>query len=134
MSNVFKLTLTPIFDKVEDINKYKVNVEYFNKNIIGAKFDKRNKDGFGFVVFFIKDFISVTSYCFDDCGGGEVIVKPLLNDDNTIEKIDVREYLFRIRQIEPQIEKYCKEKEREAEDIKKAWDNWLQEKPIEYLF
>ena len=134
MNNVFKLTLTPLFNKVQNINKYKINVEYFNKDIIGAKFDRRNEDGFGFVVFFTKDFIEVTDYCFNDCGGGKAITKPLLNTDNIIEKTDIKEYLFRIRQIEPQIEKYFTEKKREEECIKKAWNNWLQEKPIEYSF
>ena len=134
MSKLFKLTFTPLVDSIDTINKYKVSVEYFNKHVVGAKFDMRDNRGLGFVVFFIKDFIDVTEYYLDLCLVKAGALTSLIDNDCTIEEQYIDSYIEVINKVKPQIEEYCKEKQKEEEYMKKAFENWQQKKPIEYSF
>ena len=134
MNDLFKLTFTPLVDSIDTINKYKVNVEYFNNNIIGAKFDMRNKDRLGTVVFFINDFIDVTKYYLEGYCGETRTSRSLIDNDFIIEKQYIDSYIEAINKVKPQLEELCLQKQKEEECRKEAMDIWLQEKPIEFTF
>lgn len=134
MSKLFKLTFTPLVDDINQINKYKVSVEYFNKHVIGAKFDMRDNRGLGFVVFFIKDFINVTSYYLEGYGGETFTSESVPNKDYLIEERYIKSYVESIEKVKPQLEKLCLEKQKSEDCKKKAFENWQQKKPIEYSF
>lgn len=134
MSNLFKLTFTPMIDNKENINKYKVNVEYFNKSIIGARFDMRNDKKVGIIVFFVNDFIDVVNHYREGYCLESYTVKSLLDDNYVIEKKDIQSYVDSIECVKPQLEKLCAEKQKEEELRQEAWNDWLQEKPIEFTF
>ena len=134
MSELFKLTFTPLVDSIDTINKYKVNVEYFNKHVIGARFDLRNDKGLGDIIFFIKDFIDVTSYYLEGYGGETFTSESVPNDDCVIEERYIKSYIDSIEKVKPQLEKYCLEKQKNEDCRKKAFENWQQKKPIEYSF
>lgn len=134
MNDLFKLTFTPIVNGYESINKYRVKVEYFNNNIIGAKFDMRENSNLGFAVFFIKDFIDVTEYYLDGCLVKARTLTSLIDNDCIIEERYIDSYIEAINKVKPQFEEYCKEKQKEEECMKRAWDVWLQKKPIEHSF
>lgn len=134
MSELFKLTFTPLVDSIDTINKYKVKVEYFNKHVIGTKFDTRNDKGLGDVIFFTKDFIEVTStHRVGYCGESLSIVS--VPDDNClIEKRYIKSYVDSINKVKPQLEELCLEKQKSEDCKKKAYEEWKQEEPIEYSF
>lgn len=134
MSELFKLTFTPLVDDIDSINKYKVSVEYFNKHVIGARFDLRNDKGLGDIIFFIKDFIDVTSYYLEGYGGETFTSKSVPNKDFVIEERYIKSYVDSIEKVKPQLEKYCLEKQKSEDCRKKAFENWQQKKPIEYSF
>ena len=139
MNDLFKLTFTPIVNGYESINKYKVRVEYFNKHVIGARFDLRNDKGLGDIIFFIKDFIDVTSYYLEGYGGEtftseSVPNKDYLIEDYVIEERYIKSYVDSIEKVKPQLEKYCLEKQKSEDCREKAYENWQQKKPIEYSF
>lgn len=134
MSELFKLTFTPLVDDIDSINKYKVSVEYFNKHVIGARFDLRNDKGLGDIIFFIKDFIDVTSYCLEGYGGETFTSESVPNDDCVIEERYIKSYVDSIEKVKPQLEKYCLEKQKSEDCKRKAYENWQQKKPIEYSF
>ena len=134
MSDLFKLTFTPIVNGYENMDKYKVKVEYFNNNIIGSKFDMRDKDGLGAVVFFINDFIDVTEYYLEGYCGETRTSRSLLDNDFIIKWSHIDGYIEAINKVKPQLEELCMEKQKEEECRKKLWDAWLQKKPIEYSF
>lgn len=134
MNSLFKLTFTPLVDDIDSINKYKVSVEYFNKHVVGAKFDMRDNRGLGFVVFFIKDFINVTSYYLEGYGGETFTSESVPNKDYLIEERYIKSYVESIEKVKPQLEKLCLEKQKSEDCKKKAFENWQQKKPIEYSF
>lgn len=134
MSNLFKLTFTPLFDGTNNINKYKVSVEYFDKNLISTVFDMRNSKKLGFVVYFRKHSIDVINNYLEGNNEESFVSKSALDDNCIIEQRCIQSYVDSIEHIKPQIEAFCSKKRREDELTKKAWDNWLQEKPIEYSF
>ena len=134
MNNLFKLTFTPIVNGYESINKYRVKVEYFNNNIIGAKFDMRKNSNLGFAVFFIKDFIDVTEYYLDGCLVKTRTLTSLIDNDCTIEKRHIDSYIEAINKVKPHLEKHCIEEQKKEDCLKTAYEEWEQEKPIEYSF
>ena len=134
MSKLFKLTFTPLVDDINQINKYKVSVEYFNKHVIGARFDLRNDKGLGDIIFFIKDFIDVTSYYLEGYGGETFTSESAPNKDYVIEERYIKSYVDSIEKVKPQLEKLCLEKQKSEDCRKKAFENWQQKKPIEYSF
>lgn len=134
MNNLFKLTFTPLVDDVDSINKYKVNVKYFNKHVIGAKFDMRDNRGLGFVVFFRKDFIEVDSHHRIGYGGETYAFDSEPNGNCVIEERYIKSYVESIEKVKPQLEKLCLEKQKSEDCKKKAFENWQQKKPIEYSF
>lgn len=134
MSELFKLTFTPLVDSIDTINKYKVNVEYFNKHVIGARFDLRNDKGLGDIIFFIKDFIDVTSYYLEGYGGETFTSESVPNKDYVIEERYIKSYVDSIEKVKPQLEKLCLEKQKSEDCRKKAYKEWQQKKPIEYSF
>lgn len=134
MNDLFKLTFTPIVNGLESINKYKVNVEYFNKHVIGARFDLRNDKGLGEVIFFIKDFIDVTRYYLEGYGGETFTSKSVPNKDCLIEERCIKSYVETIEKVKPELEKLCLEKQKSEDCRKKAYEEWQQKKPIEYSF
>lgn len=134
MNDLFKLTFAPMFDNKENINKYKVNVEYFNKNIIGLKFDMRNDKKLGFVVSFTNYSIDVTKYYLEGYGGESFTSITLPYKSSFIELRYIQSYIDSIESIMPQVEKLCMEKQKEEELKQEAWDDWLKEKPIDVTF
>lgn len=134
MSKLFKLTFTPLVDDINQINKYKVNVEYFNKHVIGAKFDMRDNRGLGFVVFFRGDFIEVDSHHRIGYGGETYSFTSVPSGNCVIEERYIKSYIDSIEKVKPQLEKYCLEKQKSEDCRKKAFENWQQKKPIEYSF
>lgn len=134
MNNLFKLTFTPIVNGYESINKYRVKVEYFNKHVIGARFDLRNDKGLGEVIFFIKDFIDVTSYYLEGYGGETFTSKSVPNKDYVIEERYIKSYVDSIEKVKPQLEKHCIEEQKKEDCLETAYEEWEQEKPIEYSF
>ena len=134
MSDLFKLTFTPIVGSKESINKYRVDVEYFDKSIALTKFDMRNEKKLGFVVYFTNYSIEVTKYYLEGYNGESYTVKSLLDDNYLIEKKNIQLYIDSIEYIKPQLEKLCMEKQKEEELRQEAWNDWLQEKPIEFTF
>lgn len=134
MNDLFKLTFTPSVNGYESINKYRVKVEYFNKHVIGARFDLRNDKGLGEVIFFIKDFIDVTRYYLEGYGGETFTSKSVPNKDCLIEERCIKPYIESIEKVKPQLEKLCLEKQKSEDCREKAYEEWEQEKPIEYSF
>lgn len=134
MDKLFKLTFTPLVDDIGSINKYKVSVEYFNKHIVGTRFDMRNDKGLGYVIFFIKDFIDVTYYYLEGYGGETFTSESVPNKDCVIEERYIKSYVDSIRKVKPQLEKICLEKQKSEDCRKKAFEEWQQKKPIEYSF
>ena len=134
MSKLFKLTFTPLVDDINQINKYKVSVEYFNKHVIGARFDMRNNKGLGDIIFFIKDFIDVTSYYLEGYDGETFTSESVPSKDCLIEERCIKPYIESIEKIKPQLEKLCLEKQKSEDCRKKAYEEWQQKKPIEYSF
>lgn len=134
MNDLFKLTFTPSVNGYESINKYRVKVEYFNKHVIGARFDLRNDKGLGEVIFFIKDFIDVTRYYLEGYGGETFTSKSVPNKDCLIEERCIKPYIESIEKVKPQLEKLCLEKQKSEDCREKAYEEWQQKKPIEYSF
>ena len=134
MSKLFKLTFTPLVDDINQINKYKVSVEYFNKHAIGARFDMRNNNGLGFIVFFTKDFIEVDSHHRIGYCGETFETESVPNKDCLIEERYIKSYVESIEKVKPQLEKLCLEKQKSEDCKKKAFENWQQKKPIEFTF
>ena len=134
MNDLFKLTFTPSVNGYESINKYRVKVEYFNKHVIGARFDLRNDKGLGEVIFFIKDFIDVTRYYLEGYGGEIFTSKSVPNKDCLIEERCIKPYIESIEKVKPQLEKLCLEKQKSEDCREKAYEEWQQKKPIEYSF
>ena len=134
MNDLFKLTFTPSVNGYESINKYRVKVEYFNKHVIGARFDLRNDKGLGEVIFFIKDFIDVTRYYLEGYGGETFTSKSVPNKDCLIEERCIKPYIESIEKVKPQLEKLCLEKQKSEDCREKAYKEWQQKKPIEYSF
>lgn len=134
MNDLFKLTFTPSVNGYESINKYRVKVEYFNKHVIGARFDLRNDKGLGEVIFFTKDFIDVTSTYLEGYGGESLSIKSVPNNDCLIEERCIKSYIESIEKVKPQLEKICLEKQKSEDCMEKAYEEWQQKKPIEYSF
>lgn len=134
MSELFKLTFTPLVDDIDSINKYKVSVEYLNNHVVGARFDLRNDKGLGEVIFFIKDFIDVTRYYLEWYGGETFTSESVPNNDCVIEERYIKSYIESIEKVKPQLEKLCLEKQKSEDCRKKAYEEWQQKKPIEYSF
>lgn len=134
MNDLFKLTFTPSVNGYESINKYRVKVEYFNKHVIGARFDLRNDKGLGEVIFFTKDFIDVTSTYLEGYGGESLSIKSVPNNDCLIEERCIKSYIESIEKVKPQLEKICLEKQKSEDCREKAYKEWQQKKPIEYSF
>lgn len=134
MSELFKLTFTPLVDSIDTINKYKVSVEYFNKHVIGTRFNMTNNEGLGEVVFFTKDFIEVSIYYLKGCSGETFPSKSVLNDCFAIEERHIQSYVDIIEKVKPQLEERCLEKQKKEDCEKKAFKEWQQKKPIEYSF
>lgn len=134
MSELFKLTFTPLVDDIDSINKYKVSVEYLNNHVVGARFDLRNDKGLGEVIFFIKDFIDVTRYYLEGYGGETFTSESVPNNDCVIEERYIKSYIESIEKVKPQLEKLCLEKQKSEDCRKKAYEEWQQKKPIEYSF
>lgn len=134
MNDLFKLTFTPIANGFDTINKYRVKVEYFNKHIVGARFDTKNDKGLGDVIFFTKDFIEVTSTYLEGYGGESLSIESVPNKDYLIEERYIKSYVESIEKVKPQLEKLCLEKQKSEDCKKKAFENWQQKKPIEYSF
>ena len=134
MNDLFKLTFTPSVNGYESINKYRVKVEYFNKHVIGARFDLRNDKGLGEVIFFTKDFIEVTSTYLEGYGGESLSIKSVPNNDCLIEERCIKSYIESIEKVKPQLEKLCLEKQKSEDCREKAYEEWQQKKPIEYSF
>ena len=134
MNDLFKLTFTPIVGSKESINKYRVDVEYFDKSIALTKFYMRNEKKLGFVVYFTNYSIEVTKYYLEGYNGESYTAKSLLDDNYLIEKKNIQSYIDSIEYIKPQLEKLCMEKQKEEELRQEAWNDWLQEKPIEFTF
>lgn len=134
MSDLFKLTFIPMFDNKENISKYKVNVEYFNKSIVGARFDMRNDKKLGYTVYFTKDSIDVIDTYLEAYDGESYAIKSLLGNNYLIEKKCLQTYIDSIEHIKPQLEKFCMEKQKEEDCEKKVFKEWQQKKPIEYSF
>lgn len=134
MSKLFKLTFTPLVNDIDSINKYKVKVEYFNKHVVGARFDMRNDKGLGDVIFFTKDFIEVGSHHRIGYCGETYKVESVPNSDCLIEERYIKSYIESIEKVKPQLEKLCLEKQKSEDCKKKAYENWKQKKPIEYSF
>lgn len=134
MNDLFKLTFTPSVNGYESINKYRVKVEYFDKHVVGTSFDMRDKDGLGFVVFFNKEFINAFNYYLEGYCGETRTSRQLICEDYTIEKRYIDSYIEAINKVKPQLEKLCLEKQKSEDCKKKAYEEWEQEKPIEYSF
>lgn len=134
MNDLFKLTFTPSVNGYESINKYRVKVEYFNKHVIGARFDLRNDKGLGEVIFFTKDFIDVTNTYLEGYGGESLSIKSVPNNDCLIEERCIKSYIESIEKVKPQLEKICLEKQKSEDCMEKAYEEWQQKKPIEYSF
>lgn len=134
MNDLFKLTFTPSVNGYESINKYRVKVEYFNKHVIGARFDLRNDKGLGEVIFFTKDFIDVTSTYLEGYGGESLSIKSVPNNDCLIEERCIKSYIESIEKVKPQLEKICLEKQKSEDCMEKAYKEWQQKKSIEYSF
>lgn len=134
MNDLFKLTFTPSVNGYESINKYRVKVEYFNKHVIGARFDLRNDKGLGEVIFFTKDFIDVTSTYLEGYGGESLSIKSVPNNDCLIEERCIKSYIESIEKVKPQLEKICLEKQKSEDCMEKAYEEWQQKKSIEYSF
>lgn len=134
MSKLFKLTFTPLVDDIDSINQYKVNVEYFNKHVIGARFDTRNDKGLGDVIFFTREFIEITTFYREGYGGESLSTISIPNDNYMIEERYIKSYVDSLERIKPQLEKHCLEKQKSEDCRKKAYEEWQQKKPIEYSF
>ena len=134
MSDLFKLTFTPVIGSKDSINRYRVDVEYFDKSIALTKFDMRNEKKLGFVVYFTNYSIEVTKYYREGYNGESYTVESLLYKNYLIEKRDIQSYIDSIECIKPQLEKLCAEKQKAEELRQEAWNDWLQEKPIEVTF
>lgn len=134
MNSLFKLTFTPLVDDIDSINKYKVSVEYFNKHVVGARFDLKNNKGLGDVIFFTKDFIDITSTHLVGYGGESLSIESVPDDNCVIEERYIKSYVDSIGKVKPQLEKICLEKQKSEDCRKKAYEEWKQKKPIEYSF
>lgn len=134
MSKLFKLTFTPLVDDINRINQYKVNVEYFNKHVIGARFDMRNDKGLGDVIFFTMELIEVTTFYLEGYGGESLSTMSVPNDNYVIGERYIKSYVESLEKIKPQLEKHCIEKQKEEDCVIKAYEEWKQKKPIEYSF
>lgn len=134
MNKLFKLTFTPLVYSINTINKYKVNVEYFNKHVVGAKFNTKNDKGLGDVIFFTKDFIEVTSTYREGYGGESLSIKSVPDDNCLIEERCIKSYIESINKVKPQLEELCLEKQKSEDCQKKAYKEWQQKKPMEFTF
>lgn len=134
MNDLFKLTFTPIVNGYESINKYRVKVEYFDKHVVGTSFDMRDNDGLGFVVFFNKEFINAFNHCLEGYCGETITSSQLICGDSTIEKRHIDSYIEAINKVKPHLEKHCIEEQKKEDCLKTAYEEWEQEKPIEYSF
>ena len=132
MNKLFKLTFTPLFDSIDNINKYKVSVEYFDKNLVNTVFDVRDSKGVRVAAFFRRHTIDVINHYLEGCGGESFTSKSLPDGSCLIEQRYIQPYVNSIESLKPQLEEWCKKKQKEEELTEKAWDNWLQEKPIEF--
>lgn len=134
MNNLFKLTFTPIVNGYKSINKYKVKVEYFDKNVVGTMFDMRGDDRLGFVIFFNEEFINAFNHCIEGYCGETITSRSLIGDGYTIEKRYIDLYIEAINKVKPQLKEVCLEKQRKEDCLKKTYEEWKREKPIEYSF
>lgn len=134
MSELFKLTFTPLKDKKEDIYIYSVYVEYFNKYLIGAKFDKTDENGIGTVAYFTRDFISIVKYFREGYGGESKGVNVMVDENRTIEKHHVDIYLKELEKLREDMENYCREKQKEDEIESFAWNKWLEKETLTATF
>lgn len=134
MNDLFKLTFTPIVNGYESINKYRVKVEYLDKHVIGTSFDMRDNDGLGFIVFFNKEFINAFNHCLEGCSGETITSRQLMCGESTIEKRYIDSYIETINKVKPLLEKHCIEEQKKEDWLETAYEEWEQEKPIEYSF
>ena len=131
MNDLLKLKFTPL---VDNIGTYKIDVEYFNKYIVGSRLDMLSKNDTGAILLFKEDFIEVDLHYLDRWGDEYFTSNRVLNDGCFIKEEDLGTYIQSVKTAKPQLEKLCLEKQKSEDCKRKAYENWQQKKPIEYSF
>lgn len=131
MSELLKLKFKPLVEYVEDVGLYSVDVKYFNKYIIGCKFDMRNKEGTGAIVHFKRDYIDVDMYTGGSLGDEEFIDNRLLNDMNVVNQKYLKKYIQYIESTKEKIQEYLSKNKNRKITQKKLHEKWKEQYPFE---
>lgn len=106
MSDLLKLKIKPLVEYIEDVGLYSVDVKYFNKHIIGCKFDMRNEEGIGAIVHFKRDYVDVDVHISGSWANEEFINSRLLNDMDVVNQKYLSEYIRYIESTKEKLQEY----------------------------
>ena len=131
MSKLFKLKFTPLVDSVDNIVTYKIDVEYFNKYIVGSRLDMLAKNDTGAILLFKEDFIEVDLHYLDRWGDEYFTSNRMLNDGCFIKEENLSTYIKSIKTAKGKLEELCLKKKKHDEYYDNLHKEWADKQPFE---
>ena len=131
MNELLKLKFTPLVDSVDNIGTYKIDVEYFNKYIVGTRLDMLANDDRGSVLLFKKEFIDVDLHYLDSWGDEYFTSNKMLNDGCFIEEENVQSYIQSIKTAKGKLEEVCLKKKQQDEYFDNLHKEWVDKHTFE---
>nr|DAS19478.1 MAG TPA: hypothetical protein [Caudoviricetes sp.] len=137
MSELLKLKFEPLndgidsIDTIDNLGKYKIDVEYLNKHIVGSKLDIRDEDGLGAILLFTRDFIEVDLHYMDSWGDERFPANKVLNNGCYIKQEELQLYIQNIKLSKEKLKELCLKKQKLEDYDKNLEKEWVEQQPFE---